>query len=747
MISDKVWKDIDALYSRGTNPTEADLLSVRRQHKLTIAQTLDLVNSVLLRKQRLDRFKNKSPDILQSFFSQLLKAIQVNSVFEFGAYGSSLVARELDKNSNFNLTYTSYHNQFAELFRGLLPHGSQVVGLNAEGIAEQDVVICDPPVNVKSKSGGAVDQDIVMSSAKFVSPNGYLCWLTTRIVFSDKRKIAFIKDLEKSGLFTFAALDVPPGAFSSLSSIPGALLIFKRAKPKYKMIGSLRDHNTHKQIAHSLSEPEKKRGGNLWRWVEANENITFAQIEAEQNIKKMLPKGEFNLSKLSELISSEGIIKADKATKFSGAHIYLPEYISSKAAATLDELTVKSKATYFVSVDATKVNPRYLVQVLNSAFGRLERERISTGTTILRLHRQSIPNLRIPLPDLQVQNRLVAVRSKINALKSSLNNIQGDLDEDWNGLSDAEVLISEMSLTIDLDKKIDVWWRELPYPLATVYRRYKNSSSSIGKYEALLHFFEVLAVFTAMIGTSYARKLHEDSDELLLKWLKPAGGSTILKTDFNFWISVAAGSLKAVASTLDNPVKLNTAKVTAGSSVVEGAKSVIVLRQIRVFLEEAKEFRNSKSHGGLIKEQDAKSRLVELENILRETYSITAPFFRKCLFIQSGPADYLGEDGFNCRIKKLVSSDPQFEEAVIRLNTPARVDSLGFWMIGSEVVCEAIPFVKLGSPKIDQNTAVYVYNSMNEAGMKWISFDHTEQQEIIENVPDLQRFFDLKVVK
>lgn len=746
-LSNEVWQEIDNIRAQGRSPTETDLLSIKNKHGLTIAQTLDLLESVLLRNSRLDRLKTKSPDILQSFFIQFLSAVNAKTVFEFGAFGSSLVARQLDQSSRFNLTYTSYHNQFAELFRGSLPAESQVMDYKAESSANQDIVICDPPINVKSSSGRAADQEAVLSSAKFVSPEGYLCWLTTRNVFSDRKKIAFIEELEKEGLFILAALDVPPGAFSSLSSIAGALLIFRRRTPKLKMIGSLRDFNAHQQIAQSLLEPTKKRGGNLWRWVDADKDITFAQIEAEQNIKKMLPKGEFRLIELSELISSEGIIKADKVGETLGSHIYLPEYIASKAAATLDELTVKSKSTYCVGIDATRANPRYIVQVLNSSFGKLERERISTGTTILRLNRKSIPSLRIALPDLPVQNRLVSVRSKINALKSSLDNIQSDLDADWKGLPDTEAVISEMYSAVDLGKKIDLWYRELPYPLATVYRRYKNSSSAIKQYEALLHFFEVLAVFTAMLGTSYAQKLHEESDELLLKWLKPSGGSTILKTDFNFWISVAAGSLKAVSSTLDNPVKLNTAKVTAGSSVVEGAKSVIALRGIRVFLEEAKEFRNSKSHGGLIKEQDAKARLAELENTLRETYAITAPFFRKCLLVQSGTADYLGEEGFDCRLQKLASSDPQFEEVVARLKTPARINSLGFWMVGSEAVCEAIPFVKLGSPKIDQDTAVYIYNSVNDEGMKWISFDHTQQQEIIENVPDLQRLFALEVDK
>ena len=746
-LPDIVWQEIDIIRAKGEIPTETDLLSIKDKHALTIAQTLDLLESVLLRRQRLDRFKTKSPDILQSFFFQLLNATNAKTVFEYGSFGSSLVARQLDKETNFNLTYTSYHNQFAELFQGLLPTGSRFRDYKADSNANHDIVICGPPINVKSPSGTAVDQEAVLSSAKFVSPEGHLCWLTTRNVFSERKRMAFVEELEEEGLFISAALDVPPGAFLSLSSIAGTLLIFRRAKPKLKMIGSLRDLNAHQKIAQSLSEPAKKHGGNLWRWVDADKEITFAQVEAEQNLKKMLPKGEFKLIELGELISSEGIIKADRVGETVGPHIYLPEYIASKAAATLDELTVKSKATYYIGIDTTKANPRHIVQVLNSSYGKLERERISTGTTILRLNRKSIPSLRIALPELSVQNRLVAVRSKINTLRSSLDNIHGDLDSDWKGLPGAQAVISEMYSAVDLDKKIDLWYRELPYPLATVYRRYKNSSSAIKRYEALLHFFEVLAVFTAMLGTSYAQKLHEESDELLLKWLKPSGGSTILKTDFNFWISVAAGSLKAVASTLDNPVKLNTAKVTAGSSIVEGAKSVVVLRGIRTFLEEAKEFRNSKSHGGLIKEQDAKALLAELENILREAYAIAAPFFRKCLLVQSGTADYLGEEGFDCRLQKLASSDPQFEELVVRLKTPARINSLGFWMVGSEAICEAIPFVKLGSPKIEQDTAVYVYNSVNDEGMKWISFDHTQQQEIIENVPDLQRLFGLEVEK
>jgi len=727
---------------------QEEALEARTHWNLSISETIELANTFFFKSYKAYSTKRSSPKILQNFVGKILDALGAKNVLEYGFNADSIVAKLFDSGSKFSLTYSGYQNQFARLFKELLPKGSSVIDFYAPLEGEYAVVVCNPPLGLRNESPELNDLGIVENVSSRISDNGNMIWLTSRTALVSKRQKNFVKSLEQQGVYLIAALEIPSGEFSNQTSVAGALLLFGRTKIEKKLIGTLRDINSHAQLSKALSEAKKMAGGSLWRWVQHEADTTFTDVEVEQEIKKILPKGNFELKSLADLIDVSRIEKADKPSKAKQSCIYLPEYVASSAAASLEELTVKLKATYRLSIQENKISPKFLVWILNSEYGKLERKKAGTGTAIRRIRKADIPTLRVPVPPLKVQDKIAKIQSDINLLKTNLDDLQGDLKKNWNELESADLEVSKMLSVTDIEHQIENWWQELPYPLATVYRRYRNSSAPKEAYEALLHFFEVLAVFTAMIGTSYVRAIRADSKELLSKWLSPTDGATLQRTDFNFWIDVTAGSLKALNFSLTknssgNKKEIESARIKSSPLLVSDAAYVAKLRGIRKPLLEAKIFRNSKSHGGLLKEGDAKRYLGELENVLRQTFSIMAPFFKQCSLIQVGKAAYLGQAGYDCDVLFLRSSDPQFEKSAINIKSLAPSNSLAFWMKGSEEICEAIPFIKLGSPQIEENNAVYVYNSLNEEGMKWISFDKTQKQEIIENEIAIQALLDL----
>lgn len=129
-------------------------------------------------------------------------------------------------------------------------------------------------------------------------------------------------------------------------------------------------------------------------------------------------------------------------------------------------------------------------------------------------------------------------------LRAAFQDMQGALDRDWTGLTEVVEKIDGLQGVLNIERKIADWWRELPYPLATIYRRYQVSKDPKERLETLLHFFEMAAVYLATVGTSHVKAMRKDWSEVLAKWLHPDGAAGIERADFGFWIGLTGAVLK-----------------------------------------------------------------------------------------------------------------------------------------------------------------------------------------------------------
>jgi hypothetical protein len=89
------------------------------------------------------------------------------------------------------------------------------------------------------------------------------------------------------------------------------------------------------------------------------------------------------------------------------------------------------------------------------------------------------------------------------------------LDHDWAKLLEVGEQIERLKALLNIERQIADWWRELPYPLATIYRRYQVSQNPKERLDTLLHFFEMAAVYLATVGGSHVRAMRKDWQEVL----------------------------------------------------------------------------------------------------------------------------------------------------------------------------------------------------------------------------------------
>lgn len=618
----------------------------------------------------------------------------------------------------------------------LLGEGVVVPSLNKVGRDKKfETVICQPPMGNRSKEplSDGFGGEVISALSAHVSDKGQLFWLTARSVLYAEQANRTLSALAQVGLHLVAAIEVPPGVFAG-SNIEGALLVFERHAQRKKMVGSLRDRDSASVMAEAFAKGATKKAGPSWVWQDSDDRRSYSQIEREDRLKRIMPRGRHIEKTLGELIIGEKIIKADKPIdeeSKAAAYIFVPEYAGSHVTAELDEQTVKSKAVYRVPIDTTQANPRFLATLLNSPFGRELRALIASGTTIQRVSVASLKGLKLPLPPLETQDRIARIESDLSLLSAAFDDIKQTLHHDWRALPELSAQVDSLKAVLDIEQQIENWWQELPYPLATIYRRYQIAKDPKERFDRLLHFFEMAAVYLAAIGTSHVKALRHDWQELFAKWFHPTEAVGIERADFGFWTTLAGASLKDLARIASTKELREAANERAGIELVEVAANLAPLGKTTGILDEVRGYRNSwKGHGGHLKASDAARFDKELQQAIRDFYEATASVFRRLLLVRPGLAD-VSETSFRYQIDLLTGSDPAFETEMVEVSRGASSHALAFWMRDARVMCRALPFFRLGAPQEPQETSFYVFNRIENGGFRWISYQEAREQEFV----------------
>lgn len=739
-------KKLDGLWQGGKTPSYLDIASAAAETALPVLTTLEALEkfSPLGRWSKM----RESYAFTSEFISSLRGDAARGKVLEYANTPRILSAALFEQRGAAAGKMVVADGALAEAI-DMLFEGDVVIS-SEEGLQPSEAfacIICQPPLGRRTKARNAdgFGGEVVTELSSHLQDGGRLFWLTGRGAMFSSLSRKTICSLEDDGLHVVAELEIPSGVFAG-AAIEGALFIFERRKPQKKLVGALRDAQGASALASALAAGPSKKAGASWAWLAPDDLRKYSQLEREDLLKRLTPRGRFTLTALGDVLTGEKVLKADKPIQEDSTatgYLYFPEYALSKVTAELDDQTVKPRAVYRLPVDTSKANPRFLAQLLNSPFGREMRAMLASGSTIPRVSVRALQELRIPLPPLETQNRIVRIDSDLTLIASSFDEFRDMLNRDWSTLGDIGDSINNLKAVLDIEQQIENWWRELPYPLATIYRRYQVASDPRERLDRLLHFFEMAAVYLAAIGSSHVKALRQDWEEHFAKWFHPAGAAGIERADFGFWIGLAGTSLKDLSRIASTPELRDAASAIAGAELVEVARTLGPLGKTTEILDTVRRIRNSwKGHGGHIKSSDATRLDAELQQSVRDFYDATSAVFRRIQLVRPGHADVL-DSGYAYQLDVLAGSDPAFEKQEVELSRPAKSRTLAFWMKGSRIVCRALPFFRLGAPQEPQETSFYVFNRVENGGFRWISYQEAREQEFIASDDELHSLIDL----
>ncbi len=710
----------------------------------------DYLATLRAQSQYRERRNLESDDALVDFVTSVCRSFGATNVLEYAWTLALTTAPLAEAPAPNRLDYVVPYAGLAAALNIVLESRPNAAAFSLGGVPSQtnyDAIICSPPMVLSTAEsndffGGAVVAGVV----PLLAQEGLLFWITGRGVLFQPKGTAAIASLAKQGIHLNGIIELPPGALHG-AMIDGVVLVLQRQAQDKRFLAVLRDRDSTRGIARALKDGPSKREGACWLWTDAEDPRSFVDIERSRTVSRLTPRGKQQPARLAAILADSNVEKADRPIKNSGtasAPLFIPEYAGSHVATDLDELSVKPNAVYRLSVDPAKANARFLAHLLNSPFGRELRGTVAQGATIQRISLKRLLDLELPIPDIATQDKIAGIYGDVALLNSALREFEETLNGDWTALADVTEKIDRLKGVLDIDRQIADWSQELPYPLATIYRRYQVQTEPKERLDTILHFFEMAAVYLAVVGASHVKALRSDWQEVLAKWLRPTGGGNVERTDFGFWIQLAQASLKDLARISGDKELRDVAIEIGGPDLLQAAATLSELSRANRALDVARSYRNSwKGHGGLMKTSDAARLDSELQQSLRDFYEATASIFRRFLLVRPG-GGVADEEGFTFQVELLVGSDPTFKRNRIQLTRPSRSHALAFWMTGSTSMCRALPFFRMGAPQRPQETSIYVFNRLEKGGMRWISFQEAREQEVIEVDDELMGIISLR---
>jgi len=750
LIQQAFLKEIERLRKLPKRIEPSDIVQIARSTGMSVSETLLRINDYSDFNRDFNRRRgSQSSEALSIFISAMCKPD--SRILEYTTEFSLRTATLFDEPRRPKITYIAPEYLHNTLQFILSERDTQLLQSQTEltNDAPFDTIVCAPHLGIKPNREDESDGfggETVIALAPHLAKPGILYWITARgVLFNEQVKKTLTK-LKSLGVEPSAIIEIPALCFAN-TIIDGVLIILSSKPFTKKFVGILRDNEAAKPMAADFVAGPSRKPGPSWDWLDRENQDTFTDIERRKDIKGLTPRGRHEKTAIRALTINGLIEKADQqlqGIEDATGFLFVPKYPGSLVTTKIEDQTVKPKDVFRISIDVAKANIRFLARLLNSPYGRQLRSQIAGGVGFRHmLSDKDLLSLELPLPDIDTQNCIVRIDGDIALLEADFLEMRNVLDQNWSNLSEVIEKVDELKVVLDIERKISDWWRELPYPLATIYRRYQVSKAPKERFDTLLHFFEMSAIYLAALGASHSRMMRKDWQDVFAKWLHPTDAAGIERTDIGFWIGLAAASLKDANRIASDKELRDNAIEVAGPDLVHVATLIGQLGKTTKVLNIARQYRNKwKGHGGHMKDSDALRLDEELQQQIRELYELTASTFRRLLLVRPGSLEYT-DDGFKYQVEVLSGSDPTFKTESINLNRPVKSNALAFWMHDTRTMCPALPFFRLGAPQQPRETSFYVFNRVEDDKLRWISYQETNQQEFFTSDDELLTLISL----
>ena len=481
-----------------------------------------------------------APEIVCSFFNALVCAIKPNSIYIPFAKTNDLVSISSD---GIDLDYSNPSQKICDdIFKqtGIVCIDSKLVK------KKYDCIFSDLPfMPITSKAMNAQIAEIAFDNlcqngiAAFTFPSG--------ITFNSQGR-KWLDKLEKKSIFVDAIIDLPSGAYSPMTMVDSRVLLFSREATEDVLLAKIKDERDIEAIVSNFINHTDSDDTRLGKWFHRGQYADYSSFENENRIKrleqKLVKAFNGNLKQLQDVCTVIEPPKNDGFNKDVDASVYIPKIGKSAVVTRISELEIKAHNYFRVIVNQDEILPEFLAFILNTELGIELRLRAMGGSTIPFINTKSLSRISVPVPDITLQRKILSVESELSQLSQEVSHLYDRFKTTPAAYKSIQKEILNVNNHGD---KFEQWFETLPYPIATILKRFQVTGDDEHRQEALLFFFEAYSIFQAAILIGAYGKYYKFETEV-----NNVKAASFEQAQFGSWVMLDRAISKTIRKELDD---------------------------------------------------------------------------------------------------------------------------------------------------------------------------------------------------
>ena len=481
---------------------------------------------------------------------------------------------------------------------------------------------------------------LLLKSSTLLNRTGLGFFIVAPSFTITRHKRTVYENLHFFGLHIDAILSIPRGTFIPLTNIPTMLVLIRREHLDNIFVGELTsDFKSRNVLLKNLKERKEGKVPQLGVLTDLHSFKSLDHLLIQRRSATLANSAKLTRFPLSKIALRINFTKSDEKDAFEEKpnSVYLPLIGNSPAVSSRESLKIKPHNYGQIILDHGIAGASYVAQFYNSELGLIIRKGESVGF-IPKISKARLETSSIYLPDLNTQTEVIRVQSFITDLETQLETFKHQL---WNNPRKAREIHKAVK-SLNHAENFDTWINSLPFPLASILWAYNAELDSQKKVNHLLHFFEALAEFLAIISLSAFSSKTEIYDRNKKAWLdqEPDRQENFLRATFGDWIILGerlAKQTRRLLSTKEN--KAMCLNLYGGPS--DKFVKMITSKKLYAALHETRELRNNWiAHTGVASSKEWKKRHVFLESILSHVRKTIADNFAPVQLLAPENSEY-----------------------------------------------------------------------------------------------------------
>jgi hypothetical protein len=600
-----------------------------------------------------------------------------------------------------------------------------------------DLVVCAPPFNARpdggrspGHAGGELATVLLEAACASLSPQGEALFVVAPMTWVRGREGGWRDRLAALGCSVRACYWLPSGTFEPHTAIPAVMVHVVRATQEGTFVAELpRDDEGIQVVLDNLALRRDAPDARLGRWLPVEAFRSMPQLLADERVRQSGPR-----SGRARRLGDIATVASWDPERLGVGSVLIPAEGPSSRPALVASSTADLKERY-VAVDAAEDSavPEYLARYFSSELGQSSRDAATAGTAIRRLSIESVTEMTVYLPEIEVQRAVVDTHARILTLVNELH----ELDERLWAKPKTHAEVRAMVAKVNHEERFEVWVETLPFPLATILWLYLTQRSAKDRVESLLHFFEAYAQFwaIALLSMFLRDPVQREERQGRIQQVLAKQRQTLELASFGTWRTLVELLTKEGRQLQSTEEGLTW--ITRQAAIVDGRLlEVLFSKEGLGVLSKANAIRNTfKGHGGIITEDVAREQLSALVRLLAELRQVVGERWHEYLLCRVGTLEYRG-GLFVAQVDRVVGTRTPFTSDSIELTGPAEAGRLHLVGAGSRDALPLLPLVKvMPSPRTAMN-ACYFYNRKTKEGVRFISYHFAEDSDVTDVFDD-----------